>query len=334
MRLTFSNISSCMQFPLDIADSDLINTNDSQLQHTQSSPLSYSIHLFKLARMNSEIKYIMHSISRDTPAYAYPPIKDIFSWQRDMIHSLQTWLTQIPQRSDSDCGRMAQLLKIRYHEIMILLLRPSPAIPYPSHDSFDLCFHHAVDLLRGFGELYRSGRLFYNRLVVHSILLSTFVMLYCIWKVPSTAAKCRVDELAADFNTSQNILSSIGEYWTEANRARDCVDEFSNVTLQRLLGNDQNQATASISSPIANRTRPHFNNAHTALSSSKIHRDTGRVNADHGQVDSHIHQQLDHTENTAGTHDYINLFDDFLQGDFQGWSGMPDIDGLMWEFFH
>lgn len=206
--------------------------------------------------MNSEIKYIMHSISRDTPPYAYPPIRDISSWQRDMIHSLQEWLSQIPQRSGSDCDRMAQLCKIRYHEIMILLLRPSPAIPTPPEDSFDLCFHHAVDLLRGFGELYRSGSLLYSRLVVHSLLLSTFVMLYCIWKVPSTAARCRVDELAADFNTSQNILSSIGEYWTEANRARDCVDELYNVTLQRLLGNDQ--ATALRSSPIANRTRPHL----------------------------------------------------------------------------
>lgn len=274
----------------------------------------------------------MHSISRDTPAYAYPPIRDMSSWQRDMIHSLQGWLSQIPQRSGSDCDRMLQLCKIRYHEIMILLLRPSPAIPTPPEDSFDLCFHHAVDLLRSFGELYRSGSLLYSRLVVHSILLSTFVMLYCIWKVPSTAAKCRVDELAADFNTSQNILSSIGEYWTEANRARDCVDESFNVTFQRLLGNEQ--ATASRSSPIANRTRPHLSNTHAASSLSKIQRDMCRANADYRQVDSNVHQQLDHAENTAVTHDYINLFDGFLQSDFQGWSDMPDIDGLMWEFFH
>lgn len=282
--------------------------------------------------MNSEIKYVMHSISRDTPAYAYPPIRDMSSWQRDMIHSLQGWLSQIPQRSGSDCDRMVQLCKIRYHEIMILLLRPSPAIPTPPEDSFDLCFHHAVDLLRGFGELYRSGSLLYSRLVVHSILLSAFVMLYCIWKVPSTAAECRVDELAADFNTSQNILSSIGEYWTEANRARDCVDESFNVTFQRLLGNEQ--ATASRSSPIANRMRPDLSNTHAASSLSEIHRDMGRANADYGQVDSNVQQQLDHAENTAVSHDYINLFDSFLQSDFQGWSDMPDIDGLMWEFFH
>lgn len=66
-----------------------------------------------------------------------------------------------------------------------------------------------------------------SRLVVHSILLGTLVMLHYIWKVPVTATKCCVDGLAANFNTSLNILSSIGEYWTEANRARDCIDDLS-----------------------------------------------------------------------------------------------------------
>lgn len=106
---------------------------------------------------------------------------------------------------------------------MVFLLRHSPGIPSPSDQSIDLCFHHAVELLRDFGVLYRSGYLLYSRLVVHSILLGTLVMLHCIWKVLAVAANCRLDELAVVFNTSQNILSSIGEYWDEANRARDCV---------------------------------------------------------------------------------------------------------------
>lgn len=101
--------------------------------------------------MNSEIKYIMHSVTRDTPAYAYPPVRNITTWQQDMVRSLENWLSRIPQTENSS---MAELCKIRYHETMVLLLRPSPGIPAPSNESLDLCFDQAVSLLRGFGSLY------------------------------------------------------------------------------------------------------------------------------------------------------------------------------------
>lgn len=265
--------------------------------------------------MNSEIEYIMHSISRDAPAYAYPPIRDISSWQRDMIHSLEDWVSQIPRPASSDCDWIARLCKIRYHEIMIWLLRPSPAIQTPSDDSLCLCFHQAVELLRAFGKLYRSGNLLYSRLVVHSILLGALVMLHCIWKVPSIATKCRVDELAANLNTSQNILSSTGKYWTEANRARDWVDELSNITLARLWGKDQ--AATLRYSPTAQRVRPRLDNDQVVSDASEAQRETARENGnDDGQADLNVHPHPDqrHIVDMTVTHDHTNLFDDFLQG--------------------
>lgn len=284
--------------------------------------------------MNSEIKYIMHSITRDTPAYAYPPVRNMSTWQQDMIHSLQTWLSRIPQNGDSS---MVELCKIRYHETMVLLLRPGPGIPAPSDQSLDLCFDQAVKLLRGFGNLYRAGELLYSRLVVHSILLGTLVMLYCIWKVPATATKCQVDELAGDFNTSQNILSSIGEYWAESNRAHDCIDELSSLTLQRL---SRNESTATLRSSIAmNRTCPcpshgqatsQFVDTPYSQEDLQRHGDLGALRNSNTHVQSNQWQ----IEDGCGSSEFVNMFDDFLQGDFHGWSSMSDIDGLMSEFFH
>ena len=284
--------------------------------------------------MNSEIKYIMHSITRDTPAYAYPPVRNISTWQQDMIHSLQNWLSRIPQTENSS---MVELCKIRYHETMVLLLRPSPGIPVPSDQSLDLCFDQAVKLLRGFGNLYRPGELLYSRLVVHSVLLGTLVMLYCIWKVPATATKCRVDELARDFNTSQNILSSIGEYWAESNRARDCIDELSSLTLQRLSRSEspatlRSSITMNSMCPCPNHGQAASQFVHTQDSQEDLqrHDDLGALR----NPNSHLQSNQWQVENGRGSSEFVNMFDDFLQGDFHGWSSMPGIDGLMSEFFH
>ncbi|RDH16529.1 hypothetical protein M747DRAFT_244852 [Aspergillus niger ATCC 13496] len=291
-----------MRFPLDMTDTDLLHP-DSYHNGEQEPPshMSHSIHLFKLAKMNSEIKYVMHSIQREVPSYAYPPVRDIFAWQRDMMSTLKNWKSTIPQDTASE-DTMSKLCTARYHETMVLLLRPSPAIPNPSEEMLDLCFHQAVDLLQIFGDIYRAGSLLYSRLLVHSVFLGALVLLYCIWKLPRTTAKVRVDELMSSLTMAQNILSSIGEHWSEATRARDCIDELSRVTIERLLRN----RPAVESHTEVDRTQPRAGGMQTLPQEYRA-------------------EEISH---------HFNLFDDLLQGDFQGWSGMPDIDGLMWEVFN
>lgn len=322
-----------LQSPLDIPDTDLVdpvsNRNESQ---ESPSHMSHSIHLFKLAKMNSEIKYVMHSIQRDVPSYAYPPVRDIFTWQRDMIERLKDWKSTIPQESTSGGDVMAKLCKTRYHETMVLLLRPSPAIPNPSEEMLDLCFHQAVDLLQTFGDIYRTGSLLYSRLLVHSVFLGALALLYCIWKLQRTTAKVRVDELMSSLTMAQNILSSIGEHWSEATRARDCIDELSRVTIERLL---RTQSTVELHTE-ADRTQSRSGGMQRS-SSAQNHQLAGYNgipewygNSD--QIPGALALPQDYQpEDTSYP---FNLFDDLLQGDFQGWSGMPDIDGLMWEVFN
>ncbi|CBF79773.1 uncharacterized protein ANIA_10976 [Aspergillus nidulans FGSC A4] len=314
-----------IRFPLAISDHDLIKIGkDTQTYGESTSHMSYSIHLFKLAQLNSEIKYIMHSINRSVPAYALPVIRDILSWQQEMVQSLDSWFAAIPPQPPGVSAEIVLLCKAKYHETMILLLRSSPGIPNPSDAVLDECFNHALGLLRKFSELYTIGSLLYSRLAVHSIFVGALVMLNCIWKLPAAAARVPVDELISNFNTTQNILSGIGEHWSEAMRARDCVKELSTATIQRLLRTQPGQPQSSTSQPLY----------------YPIHRSTGQA-AIEGHADVHgaaIH--VTHSElNTgfdpsASNSEFSNLFDDFLQGDFMGYSGMSDIDGLMWEIFN
>ncbi|GKZ36589.1 hypothetical protein AbraIFM66950_007742 [Aspergillus brasiliensis] len=320
------------QFPLDMPDTGLLNPDTSQNGQQESlSHMSHSIHLFRLAKMNSEIKYVMHSIQRDVPSYAYPPVRDIFTWQRDMITTLKDWKSKIPQDVPSGGDAMSKLCKTRYHETMVLLLRPSPAIPNPSEEVLELCFHQAVDLLQTFGDIYRAGSLLYSRLLVHSVFLGALVLLYCIWKLPRTTAKVRVDELMSSLTMAQNILSSIGEHWSEATRARDCIDELSRVTIERLLRNQQTVESHTE----GDRTHTRAEGLQSSLS-AQPHQSAEYNGASEG------YGNTDQNPGALAFQDYhpgdtsypFNLFDDLLQGDFQGWTGMPDIDGLMWEVFN
>ncbi|PYH67981.1 uncharacterized protein BO88DRAFT_444716 [Aspergillus vadensis CBS 113365] len=322
-----------MRFPLDIPDTGLVNP-DPNRNESQESPshMSHSIHLFKLAKMNSEIKYVMHSIQRDVPRYAYPPVRDIFTWQRYMIKTLKDWKSTIPQEVTSGGDVMAKLCKTRYHETMVLLLRPSPAIPSPSEETLDLCFHQAVDLLQTFGDIYRTGSLLYSRLLVHSVFLGALVLLYCIWKLPRTTTKVRVDELMSSLTMAQNILSSIGEHWSEATRARDCIDELSRVTIERLL---RTQSTAELYTE-TDRTQSRAGGMQSSLSAQ--HHQLAEYDGippryrNSDQIPGALAPPQEYQPEDTSYH--FNLFDDLLQGDFQGWSGMPDIDGLMWEVFN
>ncbi|KAL4896121.1 putative Zn(II)2Cys6 transcription factor [Aspergillus ambiguus] len=306
-----------IRFPLDISDTELASDTAGQTIRSSPSHMAYSIHLFRLAQLNSEIKYVMHSVRRDAPAWALPPARDIVGWQQDMIATLRDWASNVPQTAGAkDYGR-EQYCKVKYHETMILVLRPSPGIPHPTDEMFGQCFHHAFMLIQAFGELYRTGNLPYSRLVVHSVFLGTLVMLHCIWRIPGTAAKLRVDELISKFNISQNILSSIGEHWAEATKARDCIAGLSGLTVQRLL----NGNSLCIPAP--------------ATSLGELGREHSRMGT--GQMSergSHDAESNSLPQPTAATiPDLPNLFDDLLQGDFQ-WSGMSDIDGFMWEIFN
>ncbi|RAH39680.1 Zn(II)2Cys6 transcription factor [Aspergillus brunneoviolaceus CBS 621.78] len=314
-----------IRFPLDIPDSNLMNlTAKPPVSLEAPSHMSYSIHLFKLAQLNSEIKYVMHSICRDAPAYAYPPVKDIFGWQRDMIRSLQEWHAAVPQHPrDQDNTGMTPYCYAKYHETMVLLLRPSPAIPAPAPEMLDLCVQHAFMLLQCFGDLYDAGRLLYSRLAVHAVFLGTLVLLHGIWKLPDTATRYRTDELIRQLNSAQSILSSIGEHWAEAASARDCIAQLSNVTVQRLLKSPAGPGETA-SSPLQ-----HVDQRGRAVQgqSSTSYEDDPTLS---------WHAGLPGQPPTAAPSppsEFLNLFDDLLRCDFQGWSGVSDLDGLIREIF-
>lgn len=196
--------------------------------------MSYAIHLFKLAKLNSEMKYILHSISRETPAYAYPAVHCMRTWQRDMRERLDQWAARVPQRPGPK-DYVMKVCDIRYHVLKTLLLRPSPGIPKPSSDDLEICYASALRAIRLYHDLYVENALVFTWASYHSIMMSAVTAFFCIWTCPSVARVIVIDELVSDLRAASNILSATGEHWQGAKQSRNILDELSHRTIRWIM---------------------------------------------------------------------------------------------------
>jgi hypothetical protein len=233
-----------LKLPQDISDDALSSLNPKQgLETCTPSNTAISIHLIKLAQLNSEIKYIANSISRKAPPHSYPRVPDVLAWKEDILHRLQQWESEIPPCHST---HIAKLVALKYHEVVMLLLRPSPAIPRPSYESLELCQRSATATIRTFDELYRKSFLPYTWPTVHSVFLATISMLYSIWTVPSVTKATKLDTLMTDLNSASSVLSALGEHWFDAKRSRDLLDELSQTTIRWLIDLQATKLTTSV----------------------------------------------------------------------------------------
>jgi hypothetical protein len=189
--------------------------------------MAYSVHLFKLAKLNSEIKYVANSVVREAPKYAYPTIIDIIEWQNGMRQQLDQWAADITTVDDSlAASHMVLVCQLRYHSVRMLLLRPSPAVPKPSAEAFSCCYASAQAGIQIFYELYKKNLLIHSWLSFHSLVLSVLTMLYCIKASPDVARQIEVDTLMGDLSIGLSLLSATGEHWSGAKRIRDILDDL------------------------------------------------------------------------------------------------------------
>lgn len=190
--------------------------------------------MFRFAQLNSEIKYILHSVATNVPRYTYPQITDISAWQCDLEERLKMVSPEKLQFNDNT-EHLTKLCRIRYHEIMMLLFRPTPRIRMPSREAFTKCYQSAELVIQLWKELYNSDRMSYPWTTIHSLCLSSITMLYCIWMVPEFAASVKIDDFTSTMRSSSNILSVAGEHWTDVRRSRNSLDDLTTATIRWLL---------------------------------------------------------------------------------------------------
>ncbi|KAK1963938.1 hypothetical protein LY78DRAFT_682904 [Colletotrichum sublineola] len=218
-----------LRLPQDIDDASLQNFGH-QPNDAHPGRMAFSIHLFRLAKLNSEFKYVANSVVRKTPKYAYPAVIDINEWQRGMILQLNEWYDGIPEVPG--CEYIRAICQVRCQSLRMLVLRPSPAIPNPSSESLQKCYTAARETLLLFDQLYKQNLLIHTWSTCHSIILGIITMLYCIKMVPEIARQTSLDILMSDFGAGLGVLAATGEHWSGAKRCRDILDDMVRATIR------------------------------------------------------------------------------------------------------
>lgn len=306
------------------------------------SHISFSIHLFELAKINSEIKYVTYSVQRQTPSYALPAIRDIHEWQLSVIQRLDAWCQRIPNQLDDSYEYACTTCKIQYHTTKMLLLRPSPGIPCPTTDSRRQCYELSVCAIRLFDQLYRKDLLIYNWNATHAIILHAFCILHSIVTVPSLASEVQLGDLLSNLRAVSNMLSSIGNFWAGAKRSCEMLDELTSRVVGRILASHSSlggsqQTTQSGDSSIFNRTRASYEGVLGVNYATNADMRPSTSTASPGYEDPHEPRPLQEHQNLLATwFGDLNDFDigmelstndlDFqtLFGDNTGWSTYPD----------
>ncbi|CAG9988020.1 unnamed protein product [Clonostachys byssicola] len=255
-----ADAASQMPDLLDDQQLELLRTNG---QFPEPSPnidmssSSCSLVHFKLALFNSEIIYVLHSKAA-APEYTYPQVPDIDTWKSGLYTRL---LSVHEEFSDlqSEHKYLWLLCEIRYHEVVMLLFRPTPRLRHPGQASLYQCFTSAEATINLWKNLADSNRISYSWSSVHSICLSAITVLYCIWMVRDLAVSTEISDLTQTMMTAISLLSASGEYWSDASRCRDSLNNLAAATIKWLVGVRANtMATAQPQDPVARPEPPSY----------------------------------------------------------------------------
>lgn len=234
---------SCdLRLPLGLEDQDLDGLRDknhiegqmSSASTSEPAALACAVVHFKLALLNSEIMYALHSVSANAPQHTYPRIPDVESWQGGLYDRLVAIHREFPTFGNESKHFLA-LCEVRYHEIVMLLFRPTPRIRSPGQDSLTHCYQSAEATIRLWKELYNSDRMSYSWTSIHSICLSGITILYCIWMVRELSMSIEIDNLSQTMMAASNLLSAAGEHWTNARRCRNSLNNLTAATVRWLV---------------------------------------------------------------------------------------------------
>ncbi|EFY90546.1 C6 transcription factor, putative [Metarhizium acridum CQMa 102] len=228
-----------LRLPRILDDMDIMTAGTPHSHSSAFKPIAYSIHLFRLAKLNSEIKYVANSVVRQTPVYAYPAVIDIYEWQASMLEQINQWEEHIPTGDGTPATQhLETVCRIQGHTLRMVLLRPSPAIPRPTREALEKCHSSARESLKLLNKLYVRSTLIHSWLTFHAVVLSTLSILYCVKMVPDLRHQTDIPELMSDLSISSSILSATGEHWSGARRCRDILDELGRSTIKDLLAPD------------------------------------------------------------------------------------------------
>ncbi|KAM0809113.1 putative Fungal-specific transcription factor domain-containing protein [Seiridium cardinale] len=233
-----------------------------------------STFFFRFDRITAEIKLMLYRVAQAPCRFPWPT--NHVQWQAEALAACDNLLSSAHETLSSGLmvpGHLRRLLpslEIKYHQCILLLFRPTPAISQPSPDAIRRCYLSASEVLRIHAEQARFGELFDSWLTAHLVFVSGITMIYSITRLPDLAKEVLMGSSGSstqfDFDQSvtdcSEALSHLGKTWS---LARDTKDKFEKLaalakeTLMSALGGVNPQVLDALGSSNGNPSTVNIN---------------------------------------------------------------------------
>ena len=131
-------------------------------RRADESPYTAASYSFRLDQLAAEMKLMLYRVNNKPGCF--PWLMATSDWQQNAHKRCQTLLEEMTRdlrwrtrRSVADST--VQNLEIKYHQCIMLLHRPSPAIPQPNLDSWKICYASAIKTVLMAADLNRFSKL-------------------------------------------------------------------------------------------------------------------------------------------------------------------------------
>lgn len=205
---------------------------------------------FRFDRVTAEIKLMLYRVAQAPQRFPWPT--DFENWQNEAHQALQALMKDIHSRLSNrkmrlnylSSHKLLPMLELKYHHCVMLLFRPSPAIPKPTAESLAFCFNSASETLRLNYELLNFGQLLNTWLAAHTVFVSGITVLYCIWVSPSIREK-QGQNISQIATWCSSLLDSLGKTWSVARDAKVKFDALARLTKESLAKQQEPQGELS-----------------------------------------------------------------------------------------
>jgi len=214
-----------------LAAVDTRSMSEPASKRQRSSALSTpAIYSFRFDRLTAEIKLMLYRVAQSPSRFPWP--QDIPQWAENAHAACQEILDDCRGAMSSHRADVAIFLalELKYHQCIMLLSRPCPALPRPTAMALKRCFDSACDTIRIMSELARFGNLTYSWLNVHIVFVAGITILYCLWISPQIRAVTSLQTFVRHADMCKEVLGKLSATWPVAVTAAQKFQSMTDIT--------------------------------------------------------------------------------------------------------
>ena len=229
------------------------------------SPYTAAVYSFRFDRITAETKLMLYRVAQSPTRFPWPT--NLCEWQfqadgscREILENAQQdlkWRGLSIGRGSGLQDRAIRVVELKFHQCLMLLHRPSPAIAQPTSSSLMTCHESAAATLRIQSELARFGNMTNSWLTAHAVFVSGITMLYCLWTCPEVRRNTNMETFLRRAESCTKLLSSLSKTWSVAKNSQEKFDHLVQITKNSWNSNQNSITPEHQTQAGGNTSEPH-----------------------------------------------------------------------------